>query len=61
MPKSIRFGLALKNQLVHLRRFTTWADARSTIIDQIAFFNNRSGLHYSLKHQNLLKHEYALR
>ena len=54
------FWSSLKNELVHRRRFATWADARTAIFDYIESFYNRSRRHSSLGYQSPLDYESSL-
>jgi len=54
------FWSSLKNELVHRRRFTTRAEARSAIFDYIEGFYNRSRRHSALGYQSPLDYESTL-
>lgn len=54
------FWSSLKNELVHRRRFTTRAEARTAIFDYIESFDNRTRRHSSLGYQSPLDYESSL-
>ncbi|MDP3071768.1 MAG: IS3 family transposase [Opitutaceae bacterium] len=54
------FWSSLKNELVHRRRFTTRAEARTAIFDYIEVFYNRTRRHSSLGYQSPLDYESTL-